>query len=163
MKTFIFIFLLLICTLSYSQINGVNFQDAEKVETIGLLSLDGAESFETSKIIGQDVYAFTFPVSPAGLRHCIEKIVILLNDNNLSYLEPSMINEAMPDSIDLNNINLDNVYDLNHQLDFDKINNALITIESDNINAVFRMWELKDWQIILILTFDGYQILINQP
>ena len=140
---------------------GINLQDAEMVDDIGLMALKGFESFETADVAGTRVYALTFPVNSGGLRHCIERATELLYDNAVDYRKPVNVSEMMPEGSDLNNINIANIYDLNHQMKFDELNEALADENSEN--GVYREWSLKhDWQVQMILTFAGYQILISK-
>jgi len=79
MKKSIFLIALLAITLSgFSQIIGVNFAEAIK-------AYDDDDIVNEKLIMVEDFYVIPFDQTPVGLKHCTERMLGIMADNDLNF------------------------------------------------------------------------------
>jgi hypothetical protein len=159
MKKFLsFLIFVLFIQISYCQINGVNFQDAENIDQLH----SEFETFNYVNLEGEFKYFYSYPFSTTGLRHCMENMLDILYVNNVNYHKPVEKDEFLERGLNIDSVDVVNPYNLDYQLEFDKLHNSFLkSLENDPPFYVKRVWIINGYNVTLSLMGGGYFIFIQ--
>jgi hypothetical protein len=140
MKKFLLILVIAFFVLlsGYSQVKGIDFSRAKHLgENSGV--------FQNYEVLMdyKAAYFLTYPLTPVGLKHCLDKLKKILSVNNLAWANTLVDHSQIPKNID------------GSLQDYTPLN-ASLQAESSEVN---KTWALQNqWHISLNLASKAYTI-----